>query len=179
MMKSLSLVHPKISPKNVNCSVDFKIIDDHLQANFDVKNPAIYSKAFYKDDEFPYQFDVVEVFLCAHHEQSHNYPYYEYEVTPLNQTFQVIVDFQNNHQVFKRGVDLGQKTQAISTDHGWNAQILIPLTPLGWRGNPLNIRGNALAILGPPNQRSYWALSLEPQLTPNFHHPEFFVPLIN
>ena len=51
--------------------------------------------------QFPYMFDVVELFVTF---SETGFPYYEFEVSPYNQTFQVRIVSHTQHQ---EGVDLG------------------------------------------------------------------------
>ena len=61
---------------------------------------------------------------------------------------------------------------------GWDAEMTIPLAPLGWTGDASRIRLNAFAILGPEkDHRRFYGLNLPAQRIPHFHLPEHFVPL--
>jgi hypothetical protein len=61
--------------------------------------------------------------------------------------------------------------------HGWTAELKIPLKPLGWDGDPKNIRGNFYSILERA-PRSYWSSFLPKAKKPNFHQPQFFQSLL-
>jgi hypothetical protein len=57
---------------------------------------------------------------------------------------------------------------------GWEAEMRIPLKPLGWDGDPMKVTGNAFAILGSSEHRSYWSLFLPRQVKLDFHKPRYF-----
>jgi hypothetical protein len=118
-------------------------------------------------------FDVVELFVTF---SESGYPYYEFEVSPYNQTFQVKIP--DKGQPFQEGVDLGLVSTATIRPGGWNAELKIPLKPLGWNGEPKKIRGNFYSILGRSSTRSYWSKFLLKAKKPNFHQPQFFQPLL-
>jgi hypothetical protein len=61
---------------------------------------------------------------------------------------------------------------------GWNAELVIPLKPLGWDGDPAKLRGNLYSILGQGRQRSYWSAFLPKATKANFHQPQYFRPLL-
>jgi hypothetical protein len=104
------------------------------------------------------------------------FPYYEFEVSPYNQTFQVKIVA---HQTFQEGIDLGLVSSTTIVPGGWSAELKIPLKRLGWDGDPKKIRGNFFAILGRAPKRSFWS-SFQPKAPgkPNFHQPQFFQPLL-
>ena len=81
-------------------------------------------------------------------------------------------------QPFQECVDLGLTSTATIRPGGWNAELKIPLKPLGWDGDPKKIRGNFYSILGPSSTRSYWSTFLPKAKKPNFHQPEFFRTLL-
>ena len=100
-------------------------------------------------------FDVVELFVTF---SETGYPYFEFEVSPYNQNFQVRIVAHAQHQ---EGVDLGLvSTATIRPASGWDAELKIPLKPLGWDGDPKKIRGNFYSILGTGSTRSYWSTFL-------------------
>jgi hypothetical protein len=102
------------------------------------------------------------------------FPYYEFEVSPFNQTFQVKIVSHARHQ---EGVDLGLLSSATIRRGGWVAELKIPLKPLGWDGDPKQIRGIFYSILERA-PRSYWSSFLPGARTANFHQPRFFQPLL-
>jgi hypothetical protein len=74
----------------VKISVQFKVEGKVLSAHFEILNPHVNAKRYLKRDEYPYQFDVVELFVSTNGKPE-NLPYYEFEVSPYNQTFIVKV----------------------------------------------------------------------------------------
>ena len=116
--------------------------------------------------------DVVELFLQL---QGPGSPYYEFQVSPLGQRFQLQIqkprvewDSSFRCQGFNSGVS------RASTGGSWQARLEIPLGELGWDGEVRSIRGGAFAILGGKSERSYWAAFLPRQEKPDFHLPEEF-----
>ena len=103
------------------------------------------------------------------------FPYYEFEVSPFNQTFQVKIVSHARHQ---EGVDLGLLSSATIRRGGWVAELKIPLKPLGWDGDPKEIRGNFYSTLERAPKRSFWSSFLPRAKTANFHQPRFFQPLL-
>lgn len=169
----LTLVYPEKSSLRKPVSVEFKIEDEHLAARFEVRNDDVFGKEVLAPGEFPYQFDVVEVFVSVSDEPP--YPYYEFELTPFEQTYQVKVPAAKT--AFLGGLELGLKSRIEKTRNGWSAEMRIPLRSLGWKGDPKKIVGNAFAIFGQRPNRSFWSLFLPQQSKPNFHRPEHFKPL--
>jgi len=167
----LSLVAPATSVLKHPVQASAALADDVLTARFAVSTPLLNAKKILGPGEYPYQFDVVELFATF---SDSGFPYFEFEVSPFNQTFQVrIVSAKEHHE----GVDLGLTSTAVIEPGGWNAELKIPLKPLGWDGDPAKIRGNFYSTLG-QRPRSYWSTFLAKAAKPNFHQPEYFKPLL-
>ena len=168
----LSLVAPATSDLKHPVEVTAALANDALIARFSVSTPSLNAKKSLGPGEYPYQFDVVELFVTF---SDGGFPYYEFEVSPLNQTFQVrIVSAREHHE----GVDLGLASTAAIVPDGWSAELRIPLKSLGWEGDPAKIRGNFYSTLGPRGQRSYWSTFLPKAAKPDFHQPQYFKPLL-
>jgi hypothetical protein len=168
----LSLVAPAASWLKNPVQVHASVTGDALVARFSVSAPSLNAKKVLGLREYPYQFDVVELFLTF---SETGFPYFEFEVSPYNQTFQVrIVSAKEHHE----GVDLGLTSTAALVSGGWNAELTIPLKPLGWDGDPAKIRGNFDSILGQGRERSYWSAFLPKAAKANFHQPQYFKPLV-
>jgi hypothetical protein len=148
-----------------------------LVARFDVRTKEIYAKTPLAKNEYPYQRDVVEIFVSVAATTSENVPYYEFELSPYDQDFQVIIE--SLKKPFKEGVQLGMKHSVKKNAIGWTGEIRIPLEKLGWAGDVDKIIGNAFSIFGAPENRSFWSLYLPPMKKPNFHQPQFFKSLLN
>src|SRR5579862_537940 len=126
MACDLSLVAPATSALKNPVQVRTSLTDDALVANFAISSPVLNAKKVLAPAEHPYQFDVVEVFATL---SDSGFPYFEFEVSPYNQTFQVrIVSKKEHHE----GVDLGLTSTAAISRGGWTAELKIPLKPLGW-----------------------------------------------
>lgn len=168
----LSLVAPATSALRNPVKVRTSLADDALIASFSVTSPSMNAKKVLGPNEHPYQFDVVELFVTL---SDGGFPYFEFEVSPFDQTFQVrIVSAREHHE----GVDLGLTATAVLVNGGWSAELKIPLKPLGWDGDPGKIRGNLYSILGPAKKRSYWSAFLPKAAMANFHQTEYFKPLL-
>lgn len=148
---------------------------DTLLAEFEVRTAEINAKKVLEKNEYPYQYDVVELFVSVTGANAKNLPYYEFELSPYDQTFQVII--KDPKKPFIEGVDLGLQHSVKRTTLGWTGEMRIPLKKLGWQGDPRTLTGNAYAILG-KSPRSFWSLFLPKQDKPRFHKPEFFKPLL-
>lgn len=167
----LSLVTPATSALKNSVQVRISLSDDALLARFAIASPSIDAKKVLAAGEYPYLFDVVELFVTS---SDSGFPYFEFEVSPYNQTFQVrIVGAREHHE----GVDLGLASTAEIARGGWTAEMKIPLKLLGWNGDPAKIRGNLYSVLGEGKRRSYWSAFLPKAVKANFHQPRYFRPL--
>jgi hypothetical protein len=166
----LSLVAPSRSVLRKPVQVKAALADDMLTVSYAVKAP-LNAKKVLGPKQFPYMFDVVELFVTF---SESGFPYFEFEVSPFNQTFQVRIP--GGGKPFQEGVDLGLVSSATLVPGGWTAELKIPLKPLGWDGDPTKIRGNFYSILGKP--QSFWSSFLPKAKTANFHQPKFFQPLL-
>jgi hypothetical protein len=168
----LSLVAPAKSVLKKPVQVRASLAGDTLTASYSVSAPSLNVKKILGHQQFPYMFDVVELFVTF---SETGFPYYEYEVSPYNQTFQVRIISSALHQ---EGVDLGLVSTATILPHGWTAELKVPLKVLGWDGDPRKIRGNFYSTLERNPRRSYWSTFLPSAKKPNFHQPQFFQPLL-
>src|ERR1700684_969761 len=167
----LSLVSPARSVIENPVQVKAALADDILAVNYSVSSPSLYVKKVLGPREYPYMFDVVELFVTF---LETGFPYFEFEVSPFNQTLQVRIVSRARHQ---EGVDLGLVSSATLLPHGWTAELKIPLKPLGWDGDVEKIRGNFYSILQRA-PRSYWSSYLPRARTANFLQPQYFQSLL-
>ncbi|WP_298261397.1 carbohydrate-binding family 9-like protein [Bradyrhizobium sp.] len=168
----LSLVAPATSVLKKPVQVQASLTGDTLIVRFSVSTPSLNAKKALDAGEYPYQFDVVEVFVTF---SDSGFPYFEFEVSPYNQTFQVKIVSAKEHQ---EGVDLGLTSTATIATGGWKAELNIPLKSLGWDGDPEDIGGNFYSVLGPVKERSYWSTFLPKAAKADFHQPQQFKPLL-
>ncbi len=168
----LSLVAPAHSALRNPVRATASLTGDILTARFSVVTPSLNAKNVLGKNEYPYQFDVVELFVTF---SPTGFPYFEFEVSPYNQTFQVRIVGAREHF---EGVDLGLTSTAEISRGSWTAELRIPLKPLGWDGDPDKVRGNFYAILGQGRQRSFWSVFLPNAPKANFHQPQYFRPLL-
>jgi hypothetical protein len=168
----LSLVTPARSVLKKPVQVKASLADDTLTVSYSVTAPLNATKDL-GPKQYPYMFDVVELFVTF---SDTGFPYFEFEVSPFDQTLQVrIVSRTRPHQ---EGVDLGLVSSATILPHGWTAELKIPLKPLGWDGDIRKIRGNFYSILEKRPKQSFWSSFLPKARTANFHQPRFFQPLL-
>jgi hypothetical protein len=168
----LSLIAPATSALKNPVQVQASLGGDALAVRFSVSAPSLNAKKVLGPKEYPYQFDVVELFVTF---SDSGFPYFEFEVSPYNQTFQVrIVSAKEHHE----GIGLGLASTATIVTGGWRAELKIPLKPLGWDGDPSKIRGNYYSVLGEAKERSYWSTFLPRTTKPNFHQPQYFKALL-
>jgi hypothetical protein len=174
---NLYLGYPTQSALKKPVSVRFALDGNSLKVVFEVRTAAIYAKAPLDANEYPFQRDVVEVFVSVSGATTNNFPYYEFELSPYNQAFQVKIP--GVKQRFQEGIHVPGFEHAVTRLNGrWVGTMTIPLDALGWDGDVTKVVGNAYAILGKPPHRSLWSLFLPVQTKPNFHRPEFFRPLV-
>jgi hypothetical protein len=166
----LSLVAPRRSVLEKPVQVKASLAGDTLTASYSVTAPLNAAKVL-GPKQYPYMFDVVELFVTF---SETGFPYFEFEVSPFNQTLQVRIVSRARHQ---EGVDLGLVSSATLLPHGWTAELKIPLKPLGWDGDVEKIRGNFYSILQRA-PRSYWSSFLPRARTANFHQPQYFQSLL-
>jgi hypothetical protein len=167
----LSLVAPAKSVLKKPVQVHASLADDILTARYSVSAP-LNARKILGPRQFPYMFDVVELFVTF---SETGFPYFEFEVSPFNQTFQVKIVSRDRHL---EGVDLGLVSTATMVPGGWTAELKIPLRSIGWDGDPRKIRGNFYSILEKRPKQSFWSSFLPKAARANFHQPQFFQPLL-
>jgi hypothetical protein len=167
----LSLVAPAKSALKNPVQANVSLAGDVLTARFSVSAPSLNARKVLGPKKFPYDFDVVELFMTF---SDTGFPYYEFEVSPYNQTLQVRIVSAKQHQ---EGVDLGLTSSATISSSGWAAELKIPLKALGSDGDPDKIRGNFYSTLG-RSPRSFWSTFLPKAPKANFHQPQYFKPLL-
>jgi hypothetical protein len=168
----LSLVTPARSVLKKPVQAKAALADDTLTVGYTVSAPSLNARKVLGPQKHPYDFDVVELFVTF---SETGFPYYEFEVSPYNEKFQVRI--VGRTQPRQEGVDLGLVSTATILPRGSTAELKIPLKPLGWDGDPRKIRGNFYSILGRA-PRSYWSSFLPKAKKPDFHQPQFFQPLL-
>ena len=166
----LSLVTPAKSVLKKPVQVKASLADDTLTVSYSVTAP-LNAVEVLGPRQYPYMFDVAELFVTF---SESGFPYFEFDVSPFNQTLQVRIVSRTRHQ---EGVDLGLVSSATILPRGWTAELKIPLKLLGWDGDVRKIRGNFYSILE-RSPRSYWSSFLPRAKAANFHQPRFFQPLL-
>src|ERR1700734_1685987 len=90
----LSLVTPRRSVLEKPVQVKASLAGDSLTVSYSVTAPLNAAKVL-GPKQYPYMFDVVELFVTF---SETGFPYYEFEVSPFNQTFQVRIVSHALHQ---------------------------------------------------------------------------------
>lgn len=172
----LRLINPKSSPRTNRTIVtaDFALESHVLVTSFEVRDqpPAFVNEALAigSSQWGLWEYDVVELFLRVGGAPT----YYEFQVSPLGQFFELEV-FEPRKRVndkFSSGFTFDVERASPTV---WSARMRIPLKNLGWDERIESLRGNAFAILGEP--RTYWSTGLPEQEAPDFHLPQYFIPL--
>lgn len=173
-MRPLAFSNPR-SSEAPPAQVSFEVESQLLIARFQVSAKSIFGKKDLGPKEYPYDFDVVEVFVTNSSDAKPKY--FEFEVTPYNQGLQVnVID---PRQEFYFGVKDGFEHRAAINVEGWEAELRIPLQTIGCDARqPLRLRGGAFAALGEGASRVYWSLFELPAGKPDFHVPAAFQPLL-
>jgi hypothetical protein len=173
--QTLHLVFPADGEKGEATRVRYSLTDDTLIVTYEVTTREINPEKM-SDTEI-YNGNVVELFICTTAIPAQTpRPYYEFEVSPYNQSLQVLIDINGKFNE-KWHTGKFKHCATIQAERpGWDAVMEIPLKELGWKGNPTTITGNAFAILGAKGARRYYSAYLPRQQRPNFHQPSFFRP---
>jgi len=178
----LSRVYPSSSPWDSPVTAQWSIADQTLTVRFDVTVPVQSEKlVFEPGKDYPFQYDVTEVFVTVGNPLSQSFTYYEFEITPNKQIYNVRIKINGKKKTIQENPVLHSQSDAAKTDSGWSTVLKIPLESLGGSGDPAQIRGNLFAILG-KDQRFFWSLNLPPVATQkqvNFHQPKYFKPLFD
>jgi hypothetical protein len=173
---NLELVNPASSTLRQPVQVHYDVQNGNLEVSFQVNSPVLHKKEVYGPNDYPFEFDVVEVFITAEDTSASRFSYYEFEVTPLGQVYDLRLDVVDGKRT---GVNIAPvETQARFSATEWSASFSIPLTRIGWNNDLSQIRGNFFTIIG-KEPRTYWSAFLPPQQKANFHKPEFFQPLFD
>jgi hypothetical protein len=173
-LKAFQLVHPENAAHATRVDADIRLEGSRLSARFQVRsarpvssNPGLPSN---QSQWGLWDWDVVELFVSC---TPGRLPYYEFQVSPLGQHFEL--EIHEPRKRFNREFRSGFTYSARHLSGGdWDAEMSIPLTRLGWDGDPASITGNAFAILGPSDARTYWSLFEGQQVKPDFHIPHRF-----
>ena len=169
----LRLTTPEGAEDTTPVTVQFTLRGTTLHTRFEVKTPSIAAPEKIPAGSYPYQFDVVELFLSA----NGALPYFELELSPYDETY--FVKINDPQKPFLGGITLPVDHKVTRDQSGWVGELDIPLESLGWRGDKAKLIGNAFAIQGVKPSRRYYSRSLPPQKKASFHQPAFFKPLLD
>lgn len=176
--KELNLVNPKKSNLNNPVQVQWNLDGKDLIVHFDVNTPVQHEKKNFIEGDYPFNYDVVEVFVAVNDPKDKAFAYYEFEITPNKQRFDVKVSVsEDGKKKSENNIDVGAQASAERTAKSWSGSFSIPLEKLGWKGDANFVRGNFYAIIGKKPARTYWSTFLPQQEKAQFHLPEYFKPL--
>lgn len=176
--KELHLVNPKKSKLKNPVEVQWNIDKNDLIVHFDVNTPVQHEKKNFVEGDYPFNYDVVEVFVAVNDPKDKEFSYYEFEITPNKQRFDVKVNVSaDGKKTSEYNIEVGAEATAVRTGKNWSGSFSIPLKSLGWNGDLSRVRGNFYAIIGKKPTRSYWSTFLPQQDKAQFHLPEHFKPL--
>ena len=91
----LSLVAPAKSVLKNPIQVKASLADGVMTAGYSVTAPSLNATKVLGRGQYPYMFDVVELFVTF---SETGYPYFEFEVSPYNQNFQVRILTHAQHR---------------------------------------------------------------------------------
>ena len=135
-----------------------------LRARFTVQTPSIYATRQLAPGQYPYMFDVVEMFVA---DSAAAVPYSEFELSPYGQTFQVrILDL---HKPFIDNANLGEVGSAQIVTGGWTGEIVVPLAS---GADPTRVVGNIYGVFGRARRArigvpSKWRRPIRTEVCPN------------
>lgn len=173
---SLQLVNTLPNKKNP-VTVQWNIDGKDLLVHFDVDQPVLLEKKNFGSKDYPFQYDVVEIFFAVNDPKDKDYKYYEFELTPNKQVFNVRFTVKDGKLSREEGVSLGEMTTTNVTAERWSGSFIIPLESLGWSGDLAHIRGNFYAITGKKPTRKFWSTFLPKATKPDFNKPQYFKSL--
>lgn len=174
---SLQLVNPRESLFE-KTKVSYALEEGHLLVHFLVPSPVLFAKETFSEQEFPYEFDVTEVFITCDDISRQNFSYYEFEVTPYGQIYHLQIDFKNGERQPGKILNTKTLTGVCVQDRQWETCFMIPLREFDMQRQRHQLQGNFFTILD-KDPRTYWSAFLPQQETANFHKPEFFKPLFS
>jgi hypothetical protein len=180
-LHQFNVVHPPMKDRPQSPTLELRLSNGILKAKFEVFTPPsqIYGKKKYSEGEFPYHFDVVEIFIRTAGEGSQNVTYYETELTPFDQTYELTLQWNDGKKsVLHDHQKVMTSTKATMKEESWIGEMEIPLKAIGLAEDTQALIGNAYVIAGPPDQLVHWSVFLPPQEKADFHKPEFFRNLI-
>jgi hypothetical protein len=149
----------------------------HFRAQKRTSHPWLFDESFSLDwskNDGLWNTDVVEAFLqLRNHCDDLHAPYLEIQVSPVNQPFALIIT--EPRKVFAPPKSLAYFHEVHIEGRIWTATMKVSL-PSELRGSILY--GGFFACLdhGP---REFYSLEPNPEINPDFHRPEFFLPLEN
>lgn len=165
--------YPSITLQDHQVRGQLSIEGSNVVVNFEVSftSGLNYSSKFTKDSIENWglwEFDVVEVFLTR---TGLGMPYLEVQVSPLGQTFALIVKEPRKEYTYPENLQLQVSNQVANGI--WKSQIVIPLSQIPGEGDIL--KGNLHSCLGQTQARQYFGLNISDRI--DFHRPEYFIEL--
>ncbi len=164
--------------------VEWSVVGDEFIVDFTVNKrtsrPWLFDEAFTSDWSKNWGLwnkDVVEVFVqLRKNPEDLKAPYLELQVSPNNSPFALIITEPRQH--FYPPKELKFSHQVNIEGRSWRTQMkfTLPSELLTHSMAEVEIFGSFFACLD-QEPREYYALELNPEPSPDFHRPEFFLPL--
>lgn len=177
--KKLKLIYPEDCREQLP-QVSFKssIFRDDLCFEFEVRAKELFTNATLPHEKPAWglwDWDVVEVFIQPNLFKT---DYYEFQLSPLGQFFELEI-FEprvswNDH--FRSNLKVESQVEDKNDFYLWLAKLSVPKSVLGLMASTVEneLKGNAFAILGSAENRTYWSLHGPRQSVPDFHRPQYF-----
>jgi hypothetical protein len=172
-MKKLH-AHAQNTDSSSEIYVDYKIQGEFVHVLFEVSTAEININEKFSQDNFDnfglWDFDVVEVFIQKENKNNH---YLELQISPANQKFALLI--KKPRIETESYSPLNSKISSTKTSSGFKAEFFIHIDDIP--GNSEHIKANFFCCLGPQENKSYFALNINQEVTPDFHRPELFISL--
>lgn len=159
--------------------VDWSILNREVTIRFYVQKRT--SRPWLSDESFSHDWsknwglwnkDVVEAFLqLRSHPDDLKAPYLEVQVSPLNQPLALVIVEPRKTFHSPQKLDFSHEVQIEGRT--WNSTLKVTL-PEDIKGEDLY--GGFFACLD-QDPREFFAFEPNPEANPDFHRPEFFIPL--
>ncbi len=172
-MKYILKRHPFSKAKKHNVQVVSTLKKDALEVSFEVENLNKTWNTSNKFDHLPmrnwglWDNDVVELFLQPRSSINDvNAPYFEFQVSPLNQRFQLVI-FEPRKVFFTPMIEFFASISVLEKNK-WKITFVVPKF---WTEKYLYM--GMFACLG--KDREFFSANLNPESKPDFHRPELFL----
>lgn len=182
MTKLLKLIHAIDDSSSKHYQLKVELKSEHLQKIITVTCQAPLGSAWHTQDSFDidsrknwglWNFDVIEIFWQNRQEANQvQAPYHEWQIAPNNKSF--CLDISLPSISYSTPLICPIKFQSQIQQSKWIASFIIP--EIVYKNFKFPYLG-VFAILGQGPDKAYYALNLPVTSKPNFHLPQFFLPI--